>query len=221
MLSFIFDFNGTLFLDLPMHRIAWNRFMARRGIEVTDEMFYKYMFGPTNDFILRRILSPDLTDAEIEAMSKEKEALYREVVLNDPALRRLAPGAPEMLDMLKARGVPCAIATGSIRDNVDFYMNALRIDRWFDYDHIFYDEGALPGKPDPAIYLQAMDKLGYMPESTVVVEDAASGIRSAAAAGVRDIIAIDTTLGREALERMPEVSAIIHDYYGFERFVEP
>ena len=220
MQSFIFDFNGTLFLDLPLHRVAWERFMARRGIAVTDEMFYRYMFGPPNDAILRRFIRPDLTAEEIAALSREKEALYREMVCADPRLRALAPGAAEMLDMLKARGVPCAIATGSIRDNVDFYMHTLGIDRWFDYDHIFYDEGDLPGKPDPAIYLQAMTRLGYRPEETTVVEDALSGIQSAAAAGVGRIIAIDATLGREALEHNPNVAAIIHDYHHFDRFID-
>ena len=220
MRNFIFDFNGTLFLDAEIHREAWKRFMARHGQPITDELFYRYMYGPANGEILRRFFGDGLTDDEVRALSEEKEALYRQIVLADPALRRLAPGAGEMLDGLKARGVPCAIATASILDNVMFYLDDLGVRRWFDEAHIFYDTDGLPGKPDPAIYRLAMNRLGFVPEETTVVEDSRSGIQSAAGAGVGRIIAIDTTLGPQVLAGMPQVDAVIHDFYGFERFIE-
>ena len=219
MQKYIFDFNGTLFQDTDMHRVAWNDFLARRGIALTDEAFHKYMCGPPNDAILRHFLGPDLTDGEISALAAEKEAAYRGIVCSDPALRALTPGAEAMLDHLKARGIPFAIATGSSRDNVDFYMDELDIGRWFDYDHIFYAEGRLPGKPDPAIYRLAMEKLGFEPSEVTVVEDAIAGIQSAVAAGVRRVVAIDTTMGPDAFGDFPEVVAVIHDFIGFERFI--
>ena len=220
MQSFIFDFNGTLFQDTPIHLRAWQTFMARRGIEITEDTFYKYMCGPPNSDILPRFLGRQLTQAEIDALGEEKEAIYREIVVNDASLQRLTPGAPEMLDMLTEKGIPFAIATGSIKSNCDFYVNVLGIDRWFDYDHIFYAEEKLPGKPDPAIYREAMRKLRFDVNDTTVVEDAMPGIQSAQGAGIRSIIAIDTTLGAAAFEGIPEVRAIIHDFHGFERFLE-
>ena len=220
MQAFIFDFNGTLYLDMDIHRRAWKLFMSRHGQEIDDETFYRYMFGPNNSVILRRFFG-DLDEGEVWRLSGEKEALYREIALSDPALQRLAPGAPQMLDMLKSRGVPFAIATASIRKNVDFYMNSLGIRRWFDYDHVFFEMEGLPGKPDPSIYLLTMEKLRYDPENTVVVEDSMPGIQSAVAAGVSRIIAIDTTLGPDAFKEIPQVSAVIHDFFGFERFVGP
>lgn len=217
--NFIFDFNGTLFLDSEIHRIVWKRFLADRGHPITDEDFDRYIYGPGNDVVFRHFFGDALSRADIDAMSEEKEAAYRAHVLADPALQHLTPGAPEALDLLKARGVPCAVATASIRSNVDFYMDDLGLKRWFDYDHIFYMTGRLPGKPDPAIYLETMKKLGYDPRETTVVEDSHTGIRAAAAAGVGRIIAIDTTMGREALEKVGEVDHIIHDFFGFERFL--
>ncbi len=219
MTNIIFDFNGTLFQDTQMHREAWGRFMARHGVELTDDDFYKYMCGPPNDAILRRFLRPDLTDDEVVALAAEKEAFYHATVLSDPALQQLTDGAPELLDRLRARGIPYAIATGSAKDNVDFYMDTLHIDRWFDYDHVFYAERHLPGKPDPTIYRLAMEKLGFRPEDTLVVEDALAGIRSAVGAGVRRVVAIDTTLGPDAFGGIPEVVGVIHDFTDFDRFL--
>ena len=219
MRSYIFDFNGTLYQDTALHRRAWDTFLARRGIPLSDDAFHKYMCGPPNDAILRRFIAPDLTDGQIAEMSREKERLYRDAVLADPSMQRLTDGAPELLDALKAQGAPFAIATGSAKDNVDFYMDVLHIDRWFDYGHIFYAEGKLPGKPDPAVYRMAMEKLGFAPESVTVVEDALAGIESARRAGVGRIIAIDTTMGPEAFANLPGIAAVIHDFRDFERFL--
>ena len=219
MREYIFDFNGTLFQDTALHRMAWDTFLSRRGIVLTDEDFHNYMCGPPNDAILRHFISPDLTDAEIAEMAFEKESLYRDAVRSDPASQRLTDGAEALLDLMKSRGIPHAIATGSSVDNVEFYMDALGIGRWFDLDHIFYAEGRLPGKPDPAIYRLAMEKLGYAPGDVTMVEDAMAGIQSAARAGVGRIIAIDTTMGRAAFDDMPEVAAVIHNFVDFESFL--
>lgn len=218
MRAFIFDFNGTLYLDAEIHRMAWKRFMAEHGRPITDEDFDRYMYGPANPVILRRFF-PELSNNEVQRCSAEKEAVYRQIVMDNPKLKALAPGVPEMLDMLRSRGIPYAIATASIRENVDFYLAELGLDRWFDIDRIFHDQDGLPGKPDPAIYRLAMERMAFKPEDTTVVEDSLTGIQSARGAGAGRIIAIDTTLGPDALVRMPEVSAVIHDFYGFERFI--
>jgi len=217
--SYIFDFNGTLFLDSEIHRVVWKRFLADRGHPITDEEFDKYVYGPGNDVIFRHFFGNSLTPEEVAALSEEKEAAYRAFVLNDPSLQSLTPGAEEMLDMLKARKVPCAVATASIRSNVDFYMKDLGLERWFDYDHMFYMNGDIPGKPDPALYLLTMERLGYDPRRTTVVEDSMTGILAAEAAGVGRIIAIDTTMGPDALARVRQVDAVVHDFHGFERFL--
>lgn len=219
MKSCIFDFNGTLYQDTPMHKAAWKAFFQRMNVPFTDEGFYKYMCGPPNSDILRRFIDPKLTDAQVAALSEEKEHIYRRIILDDPVLQTLTPGAAEMLDYMKAEGIPHAIATGAEKGNMDFYMKVLGIGRWFDWDHISCAHRGLPGKPDPAIYRVTMEKLGYDPAETVVVEDALAGIRSAVGAGVKTVVAIDTTLGADAFADIPEVVAVIHDFHGFRAFV--
>jgi len=218
--SFIFDFNGTLFRDTEFHRVAWKQFMANHGITISDDDFRRRMNGPGNDVILRRFFGDGPTDAEIDALSEEKERIYRGIVSADPSRQALAPGVVEMLDLFKERDIPCAVATASIRANVDFYMEALGLKRWFDYDHIFYMTGEFPGKPDPAIYQIAMRRRGYRPADTIVVEDSLSGMRSAWDAGVSGIIAIGDTVSREDLAQFPNVIARIQDFYGFGRFID-
>ena len=220
MRSFIFDFNGTLFQDTPMHLHAWRTFFERHEVRITDGQFYDSMCGPPNTAIIRQFLGCNLSDTELAALSEEKEALYRQIVMDDEANRALTPGAPEMLDMMAKRGVPFAIATGSDRANCEFYMRALGIGRWFDFSRIFYAVEGVPGKPDPAIYRLAMAKMGYSPGETIVVEDGLAGVHSAICAGVQNVIAIDTTLGADAFAGIPEVKHVIHDFCSFEHFID-
>ena len=218
MQAYIFDFNGTLYPDKELHYLAWKQFMAGHGIAITYQIFEEHMYGPANDEIVRYFLGDDIPQPVVRRYSREKEAIYRQIAMDDPDSQALADGAPEMLDLMAARGIPHAIATASMPENVDFYFTTLGIGRWFDRAHVFFDEFGLPGKPDPAIYRLAMQRLGYDPSATTVVEDSMSGIRAAAGAGVGRIIAIDTTLGPKAFAGMPEVFAVIHDFNGFERF---
>ena len=213
MRSFIFDFNGTLFRDTEFHRIAWTQFMARHGIAISDDDFRQKMNGPGNDVILRRFFGDGPSDEEIAALSEEKERIYRAIVLADPARRALAPGVVEMLDTLKARQVPCCVATASIRANVDFYMEDLGLKRWFDDRHIFYMSGELPGKPDPAIYRRRCSALAIGPRIPSSWRTPLPGIQSAAGAGVGGIIVIGETVPPEVLARMPGVIAHIQDFW--------
>ena len=221
MQSFIFDFNGTLYPDKDIHRLAWKQFMAGYGVHITDEDFERHMYGPANDVIVRRFLGDDLPLPEVRRLSAAKEAIYRQIALDDPSLQALTPGTEEMLEVMKRRRIPHAIATASMPENVDFYFETLGIGRWFDRNHVFFDEADLPGKPDPAIYRLAMQRLGYAPGEVTVVEDSLAGIHAAAGAGAGRIIAIDTTLGPDAFDGIDAVKAVIHDFYGFERFIEP
>ena len=66
--------------------------MSRHGIAISDEDFRQKMNGPGNDIILRRFFGDGASDAEIGALSEEKERIYRDIVLADPARKALAPG---------------------------------------------------------------------------------------------------------------------------------
>lgn len=220
MKAVIFDFNGTLFNDNRFHVEAWQRYMRRKfGVDLTLEEVYREFIGPNNSTIFRNRFGERFTPAQIEQMGREKEEEYRAVARSNPENMRLMDGAPELFDLLVERGMPFALATASIIDNVSFYLNELGLKRWFTMDRIVYDEGKLPSKPNPAFYIEAMRRLDMKREDCVIVEDSPSGIQAAINAGAGRIIAIDRTAPLEWLQSKAEIHAIIHDFYGFERYL--
>lgn len=216
----IFDFNGTLFFDSQKHYDAWIEYSKKlRGYPFSDDEMRKYMFGRTNEDIITYAIGKKPDSEMCEKLSKEKEALYREMCLNDRENFHLVPYAVEFLDFLCEKNIPHTIATMAIKDNVDFYIKELNLAKWFDIEKIVYDDGSVQGKPAPDIYLKAAEKLALEPKDCVVVEDAISGIEAAKNAGIGKIIAIASLESTDLYKNIPCVSSVIKDYSEIDKSI--
>lgn len=189
----IFDFNGVLLLDTPLHKKAMLETTVKMfNRSFTDEEWEKNILGRDNYQIVR-YLKPAATEQEIENFAKEKEALYRQLCLQHPNDFKLADDVVELLNNIKERNIARTIATSSPKDNVDFYIKYLHLDKWFDVSKIIYHDGTFVAKPNPDIYLKACQILRLKPSECVVVEDSPSGIESAEGAGIGKIIDVRMT----------------------------
>lgn len=213
----IFDFNGTLLLDTPMHERVWRDYSSLlRGHPLTEEEFL-HMHGRPTRFYLEYLLGRTLNNSEIEYHSEEKEKIYRKMCLDLGPDLGLTTGAGDLLDFLKSHRIPRTIATASTKPNVDFYFKTFPLGKWFDYDKVVYDDGSFPGKPDPQIYQKAAQKLGLPPQECIVAEDALSGIESAHSAGIGCIVAIGSKEVHSVLKTYSGVQYTIADFTEFDR----
>lgn len=218
MKGIIFDFNGTLFFDSDLHYDAWRIFSERlRGVPFSDEEMQKYMFGRTNSDIIEYAIGRKPEPELVESLAKEKEGLYRDECLRQEGRLVLAPGAEKFLDYLCENNIPRTIATMSEWDNVAFYIDFFKLERWFDLDKIVYSNGKIPGKPAPDIYEIAAKNLGLTPQECIVVEDAISGINSAKAANIGKIVAISSVEPIEYYENIGGLSGIIKSFDEFDK----
>jgi beta-phosphoglucomutase-like phosphatase (HAD superfamily) len=149
----------------------------------------------------------------VEKYANEKESMYRQMCLEDKSSFKLADGAIEFLDFLKANNIPRTIATMSEWQNVEFYIKEFKLEKWFDIDKIVYSDGKIAGKPAPDIYKIASERLGIAPKDCVVIEDALSGIKSAKDAGIGRIIAISSLESHDLYKPIDYLYQIID---GFE-----
>ena len=190
MRGVLFDFNGTLFFDSDKHIEAFRRIFAANGYPVpSDQTIVTEIFGRTNRQIFSERFSATATDTQLDLWGEQKEQFYRAACLSDNSLS-LAPGAEALLDLLKEREIPYAVATGSGRSNVDFYFAHLGLDRWFSEDNLIWCDDSFPGKPAPDIYHRAAAALGLRASDCLIFEDGTSGLVSAFAAGAGAVCAI-------------------------------
>ena len=214
MKAVLFDFNGTLFYDSDKHYIAWSRFLAKHGLRVpSPEEFQRDFVGTVNTDILRTYVNPDITPEQVAQATEEKENLYFKACLEDPACLRLTKGAEAFFDLLTERHIPFMIATGSARQNMEFYFRHLPIGKWFSFEkNIIYDDYSRRGKPNPDIYLDSAKHLNTPIEKCVVFEDALAGYQAAKAAGAGSIVMVGSPRDTKDFEALPGVTEIIRDF---------
>lgn len=175
MLAVLLDFNGTMFFDSSLHQEAWSKIYQVLNPEDTAPPDTALFCGPRNEVILKSI-APWLTNAECERFSGEKEALYRLACRERQELLHLVKGTEDFLTYLKDHGIPFALASASIKANIDFFFDTFGLDRWFDRDQVVYDDGTYPEKG--AMYLEAARRLKVDIADCLIVEDSPSSIRA-------------------------------------------
>ena len=206
----IFDLNGVLWWDGHLQERSWMQFSAGiRGRPLSAEEMAVHVHGRHNRHTLGYIAGRPVQGAELKRLTQQKEEIYRHLCLEQGPDFRLSPGAVDLLDFLVAHGVPRTIATASEKINLDFFVEHLGLARWFDPALIVYDDGSLPGKPAPDVYLRAAQNLGLEPASCVVIEDSQSGIQAAQAAGIGCVVALGPAASHGQLGRLPGVDRVI------------
>jgi len=92
------------------------------------------------------------------------------------------PGARELLRLLNAAGVPCALVTMSYRRLAEAVVRGLPAGT---FDAVVTGDEVEHGKPHPEPYLRAAALLGVEPSACVVLEDSSTGAAAGLAAGCR------------------------------------
>src|SRR5260370_34066047 len=191
----IFDLNGTLIDDMRAHGRAWSAVMRELGVEVPPERFEQDLAGMKHAETFEAVLGRKLPDGEVARLAARKESFYREIYR--PELR-LVPGARELIERLRARGVSTAIATAAPRANRDFALDGLGIRPLF--DAVVGEEPAPRGQPAPDLYLAAARALGVAPSRCIAFADAVNGVSAAVAAGMR-VAAVPNTKPADQLRQ--------------------
>jgi beta-phosphoglucomutase len=186
--AFLFDMDGVIADSNPYHRLAWEAFNRRYGLETTEAMQQR-MYGRRNDQIVRDFFGADLADEEVTARGAAKEALFREMIA-DRVESMLVPGIREFLELY--RDTPKAVATNAEPANADFFLQQTGLRPYFRV--VLNGDQVRHPKPDPEIYLRAAELLQTEPAACIVFEDSHSGVAAGRAAGMR-VIALSTTFG--------------------------
>ncbi len=186
----IFDFNGTLFWDTELHYQAWDIFLNKYGLVINEEEKDDIIVGRNNAYILNRIYPEKLSLDEIKKLSIEKEDIYQELCLKQKP--ELATGSIDFFKFLIKHKIPFTIATGSDLHNVEFYFKYLDLGAYFEKSKVIYSNGAIKSKPNPEIFLKAMDMLGINNDEVLIFEDSVPGIKAAENVKAKRIIIVDS-----------------------------
>lgn len=196
MKAVIFDFNGTLFFDTGFHLEAWAKIYREHHGETDEVPDRDFYCGPCNDAIIKRI-APQLNKDEREQCSARKEALYREICMQNPQKLHLTEGAEGLFEALEEKEIPFALATASIRPNVDFYYQTFGLGWWFERSLCIYDDGRYTDKGK--MQLEAARRLDVEFSQCIVVEDSVAAVGHAKKNGAGLIVGIGEAALKQSL----------------------
>lgn len=169
--------DGVLIDSVKYNWQAMNEILAQYGINIADNQLRKY-------------IGQSLA-AQVEQISEEYGVVLDYATIRDSVapikqklLDHIQPkeGVVELLKLLQDNQVPVAVGTSSNRSYTELRLTEADIIDYFDV--LVTEDDVTTHKPDPAVYLEAAEKLGVKPGHCIVIEDAPSGILAAKNAGM-------------------------------------
>lgn len=211
----LFDLDGVLTPTADVHMHAWakmfNEFLAGRPGQrpYTDDDYYacldgKPRFEGVQSFLTSRGIDlpwgevDDPTSAEtVCGLGNRKNEAFEQVLASEGVAPY--PGSKLLLDALLARGTKVAVVSSS-RNAVKVLRTAgILADFPVIVDGEVADREGLAGKPEPATFLDAADKLGVPKERAVVFEDAVSGVQAGRAGHFGLVVGVNRGAGEQTL----------------------
>ena len=207
----IFDFNGTLFFDNDKHVKAWGKISQLIRVHgISEEELHSHFNGVPNAKIIQYLLQGNGTEDQIEKYSCLKEEFYRILCKEDTPTFHLVDGANEYFDLLKKKNIPFTIASASIKDNIDFFVESFNLANWMNPNDIVYDDGTYENKI--MMFKDAAKKLDTPIEDCLIIEDSISGIKNGFEAGCRNIIVVDSANKQDEYQKLPGVKRVIKTF---------
>jgi HAD superfamily hydrolase (TIGR01509 family) len=199
----MFDFNGTLSDDEPLLFAILSELFAEHGRPLSEDVYYDELAGLSDPEIVRMWLGED--HPAIPEVLSERIARYRAAVSDGSTISAEARTAV----LEAADRVPLAVVSGAHRDEVVPALAAAGLTLAF--ATVVTIEDVPRGKPDPAGYVLALERLGdgLRAEEVTVFEDTEAGVASAKAAGMR-CVAIPGTHTPERLALADELAPALN-----------
>src|SRR5258706_61906 len=204
----IFDFNGIIVDDEPIHFELFQKVFAEEGINLTKDAYYaRYLgFDDRGAFSFGyREHNRFLGQEHLTELIERKAVYYQEAIRNHVAI---FPGVKELIRKL-AESLPLAVASGALRNEIETILTTAGLIDYF--KAIVSAEDVGRGKPETGTFLTALAALNGQngnpihASECVVIEDSKEGIKGARRAGMK-CLAVTTSHPAELLK---EANAVV------------
>ena len=207
---FIFDFDGTL-VDLEELNIRCFRkaFHKVHGITMTDEDYKHFIAGSgakggTKQFLEGKNLDLSTYDEIVKLFRSTKNEIMDTDLKSAVTVK---PGVSEILEHLNNLNMPMAVGTSSIHRYVEGAKREFGWEKYFPI--VVTAEDVEKTKPEPDIFLKAMEALGGNKNNTLIFEDSGNGIKAAKRSGMEYVVLHTPGYNDKFLE---SESNVIKDY---------
>ena len=204
----LFDFNGVLVDDEPLHFKLFRKVLGEEGLDLTEKDYYSKYVGFDDKACFAAALEDSGQDAALGRLMRlitRKSSYYQETIRQQGY--PFFPGAAELIRDIAAAGWMLGVVSGALRDEVE---GALQQEGVADvFKIIVAAEDVKASKPDPEGYQKALEALNERPprperlihpHEVLVLEDTPAGISAAGAVGLATV-GIAHTYSKQELKK--------------------
>lgn len=189
--AIIFDFNGVIIDDEPLHFFAFREVLGNERIRLTRTHYYERYLAYDDRRCLREILADHerrMSSAEVSRLRRAKEQAYQRLLRKR---LRLFPGAVGFIRKCASR-YPLAIASGALQSEIQSILRGFNLHRYF--RAVISADDVTRGKPHPETFMRACQALNriragkgkkILARECLVIEDSLHGIEAAHQAGMK------------------------------------
>lgn len=221
----IFDFNGIIIDDEPLHSELLRKVLEEEAILLSEDDYLEFYLGFDDracfiEALCNNSRTPDAADdLFIDELVERKSQYYKEAIQSRLSL---FPGVVEIIRKTAA-DYPLAIASGALREEIELVLQEAGIRD--EFVTIISSEDVSECKPNPEGFLRALEGinattgLGIDASECLVIEDSLPGVEAARAAGMK-CLAVTNSLKREILQGADEIVSTMENVNLKEVFEE-
>lgn len=184
--AIIFDMDGLMFDTEAIYYQANQKTADDLGLPFTKNFYLQFVGASDKDFFAGMYKAFEEKD-KVDRFVEESNEVAHEMLTAGKIDKK--KGLIELLDHLKEKEIDAIIASSSEKWLVESITTNNEVREYF-IDAVGGDE-VEKAKPNPDIFLKALEKLGTNKEETLVLEDSLNGVRAAHAAGIPVIMVPD------------------------------
>jgi HAD superfamily hydrolase (TIGR01509 family) len=184
--AIVFDMDGLMLDTEPLYKHAWQTGCRELGYDLSDTT-YTTLVGRQTAACEQVLLDRFGPAFPLDAFRVHWPSLWRARAATDGI--QLKPGLLPLLDFLRSRGIPTAVATSSEAPFAEFSLGRAGLQDTF--QTVVTGDQVQRGKPAPDIYLEAARRLGVEPQHCIALEDSEAGAVAASSAGMITLLVPD------------------------------
>lgn len=184
----VFDFDGLIVDTESAWYDAYKHVLQGYGMDLPLAEYGK-IIGTNNGGLFRYIESLGGEMLPLNMVESAAHDRYA-ALMSAPELRE---GVLDYLEAAKKAGLKIGLASSSRKAWVEGYLKQFGILDFF--ETIQTKDHVKNTKPNPEVYIRAVEALGVIPEEALAFEDSLNGLKAARAAGLHCVIVPNTVTG--------------------------
>ncbi len=190
--AILFDFNGVLVDDEPIHLRLLQQVLGEEGIALSAEDYFRDYVGLDDRGCFSALLArggQEASPSRLMRLIARKASYYQDLIRRQGY--PFFPGAVELVGAAARRGLMLGVVSGALREEVEGALRQAGLRERFKV--LVTAEDVAASKPDPEGYRRALEALNsepplperlLHPHEVVALEDTEAGLRAAADAGL-------------------------------------